>query len=520
MGRRAVWILLASVATWSVLLSGAGPVAFGVTSGGRWGGTEEVPGTAALNVGGNAEVNDVSCASAGDCAAGGFYTDSSGQPQAFLVTERGGRWGHAFEVPGLPALDAGADSAIDSVSCPPGSGDCVAGGYYRSKGVSGTQAVVVSEHNGRWGKAIVVPGTAKLNVGDGAALDLVSCPSAGNCAGVGSYAPNRAGFEVFVVNQRDGRWGTAIEVPGIAKLNAGESPYIGSFSCPSAGNCAAGGSYRDRYGHTQAFIVSERNGRWGTAFEVPGTRALNVDGGASIYSLSCASAGNCAAGGPYRDSTGHAQAFIVTERNGRWGKAAEVPGTANLNTGGSAEVDSVSCPSPGNCVAGGSYAVVTNHTKLIQVFVLSQRNGRWGNAVKLPGLAALNVDGLAYIGQISCAMPGGCAAAGVYRDGDNRWQAFVASQRNGTWGNATEVPGTAALNVGGNAAIYSVSCVAIGYCAAGGWYTDKAGHLQAFVVSRASLQAVAPAARRDGQAPPLSAARTPGSRRRAAGRRG
>ena len=496
MGRRTVWILMASVATWSVLLSGVGPAAIGATPGGGWGSAQVLPRIAALNVGGNAGVDSVSCASAGNCAAGGYYAERSGQFQAFLVTERGGRWGNGFKVPGLPALSANAESGIYSVSCPPAANDCVGGGTYGNGVARGAQAVVVSEHNGQWDKAIVVPGTAKLNVGDNAALDSVSCPSAGNCTGIGyyySYAPV-SGYELFVVDQRGGRWGKAIEVPGMAQLNARGDVGFESLSCPSAGNCAAGGFYNDRYGHDQAFVVSERNGRWGNAFEVPGTRALNVGRGGATLSVSCASAGNCAAGGHYNDAGGYLQAFIASERNGRWGKAIEVPGTAQLNSGGRAQVDSVSCPSAGNCLAAGRYAVVANHTVLFQVFVINQRNGRWGKAVELPGLAALNVDGNAGLGQVSCASPGDCAIGGGYQDGNNLGQAFVASEHNGTWGNAIEVPGTAALDVGGNALIVSVSCVAVGagldhYCAAGGSYADKAAnlfHLQAFVVSRAS----------------------------------
>ena len=38
-----------------------------------------------------------------------------------------------------------------------------------------------------------------------------------------------------------------------------------------------------------------------------------------------------------------------------WGRAVEVPGLGSLNKGGNAGVNSVSCASPGNCTAGGSY---------------------------------------------------------------------------------------------------------------------------------------------------------------------
>ena len=55
-------------------------------SGGTWGKVEEVPGTAALNKGGLAIVNGVSCASAGNCSAGGKYADCAGVAQAFVVS--------------------------------------------------------------------------------------------------------------------------------------------------------------------------------------------------------------------------------------------------------------------------------------------------------------------------------------------------------------------------------------------------------------------------------------------------
>ncbi len=59
-----------------------------------------------------------------------------------------------------------------------------------------------------------------------------------------------------------GSWRHAIEVPGLGALNAGGNAWVFSVSCGSAGNCAAGGQYADGSGHIQAFVASERNGRW------------------------------------------------------------------------------------------------------------------------------------------------------------------------------------------------------------------------------------------------------------------
>jgi hypothetical protein len=58
----------------------------------------------------------------------------------------------------------------------------------------------------------------------------------------------------------------------------------------------------------------------------------------------------------------------------------------------------------------------------------------------------------------------------------------VASEQNGVWGTAIEVPGLGALNTGGDAHLSSVSCASSDSCAAGGNYTDRRGHFQGFVV--------------------------------------
>ena len=63
-----------------------------------------------------------------------------------------------------------------------------------------------------------------------------------------------------------GSWGRAIEVPGLGPLDKGGYARVESVSCVSAGNCAAGGDYsHHRPGpaavkRSQGFVVVERNG--------------------------------------------------------------------------------------------------------------------------------------------------------------------------------------------------------------------------------------------------------------------
>lgn len=81
---------------------------------------------------------------------------------------------------------------------------------------------------------------------------------------------------------------------------------------------------------------------------------------AELVSVSCSSKGNCAAGGSYQENgspfTAPAQAFVVTERNGVWGKAKAVRGLAACpERGRGAGVDFMSCRSAGSCTASGTY---------------------------------------------------------------------------------------------------------------------------------------------------------------------
>src|SRR5260370_1142438 len=147
-----------------------------------------------------------------------------------------------------------------------------------------------------------------------------------------------------------GSWGRVIEVPGLAALNTGKGGGAGvsAVSCGSPGNCAAGGGFGGRPRHParvgpwRARRAGKRTGGRGRAgggrqeTGLPGLTAMSGGGGADVGSLWCASAGNCVAGGSYADGNGSSQGFVAAERNGRWGKATRVPGLAALNKGGDA----------------------------------------------------------------------------------------------------------------------------------------------------------------------------------------
>jgi hypothetical protein len=448
----------------------------------------EVPGTAALNAGGSARVLSMSCAASGDCSAGGDYADASGNNLPFVVGEAGGTWGSAIEVPGFAALPSAASGVVESVSCS-SPGNCAASGVF-SDAAALSSPFVVSETGGTWGQAIEVPGAAALNPGGLSDGEHVSCVPghAGDCAVVGYYEDGSQHLQAFVAGETGGTWGQAIEVPGTAALNTGGLASADQVSCPAPGRCTLGGKYTNSQQQQIPYVASERNGTWGTARTVPGITGLASGEFAGVEGLACASAGNCSATGLYMPGGSDRELYVTTETNGTWSQAEPMPGLAALNKTLFADVTSLSCASAGDCAAGGFYR---DGQGTFQPFVISQSGGVWGQVLEVPGAAVLNKGGAAVVQSVSCASPGNCVGGGdtnpFVNKFHNHFQAFTVRETGGKWQHMLEVPGTPALNTGDVARVNAVACARGGTCSLGGFYQDgtfQTGHDQAFVDSQ------------------------------------
>src|SRR5215831_16558127 len=95
--------------------------------------------------------------------------------------------------------------------------------------------------------------------------------------------------------------------PRFARLLAATISVAGMIAASAvlAGEPAAAAAYSASLG-----------GSWRTATELPGIGSLNKGGSSAMTSLSCASPGNCVAGGYYTLSGGHREAFVADQRNG------------------------------------------------------------------------------------------------------------------------------------------------------------------------------------------------------------
>jgi hypothetical protein len=288
--------------------------------GGTWGKAAPIPGQSSLpNEDPNQTalfVTSLSCApgAAGNCALTGNYFATVPTEQAFVADSAGGVWANAEQIPGSAALNAGGFAEGDAVSCP-AAGHCSLGGTYND-GSPATQGFVAQQSGGVWANAEAIPGLAALNKEGFVALSSLSCGAAGDCAAGGSYTASGSPFSqpTFVVTETGGAWGKAEQVPGLAALSDGNFESLNSVSCSAAGQCSAGGFYSTATAAAEAFVANETGGTWQTAQEVPGTAALNTGNNATTFAVSCAPGGSCALGGDYRYSkagtNGHEQAFV------------------------------------------------------------------------------------------------------------------------------------------------------------------------------------------------------------------
>jgi hypothetical protein len=207
-------------------------------------------------------------------------------------------------------------------------------------------------------------------------------------------------------------------------LGAAEAMFVAAISCPQAGECGL-------VGQTGAYpsIRTERGISWSAPVILPGITALSKRNDATLDALTCPTPGNCVAGGSYYRPVGNAlgepyqEAFVASEVNGRWSPAAEVPAIARLTAGGLAQVLTISCASAGDCAVGGSYQDGAGDTV---TFVANQVRGRWGAALPVPGTGGAGGAGGSWVTSLTCTAAATCVAAGqVGLDG------FIAQEVGG-----------------------------------------------------------------------------------------
>jgi hypothetical protein len=392
----------------------------------------------------------------------------------------------------LPAGATGLPSGfLPALSCP-SSGNCGAGGAYEDSAAN-TEGLVLNEVKGTWKKAVRLIAPTGASSDPLLTVDSISCGSNSNCVATGNYADKAGDSLSFVATEVRGVWAKSreIKLPSNA-LGTGQVSEIHSISCTSAGNCGAIGVYKDNtspIGLTQAFVVSEVHGVWSKSSEVTLPVDANVDPFTTLNQITCASTGNCVAAGSYIDTQDTTHALVVNEVRGTWlvGQSVTLPGDANAYP--VAALSEVTCAAVNNCTGLGTYV---NTADDVVGLTVTELRGVWQRAVAIvmPTGAATNPSTFFYgFGGLSCPSIGNCSAGGQFLGGAsaNAYEGFFVNEVHGTWQQAVQLGlPSGAQSAGRNGGVVAVSCRSAGNCSAGAAYIDAAGNYQALVVNEVS----------------------------------
>jgi hypothetical protein len=153
-----------------------------------------------------------------------------------------------------------------------------------------------------------------------------------------------------------------------------------------------------------------------------------------------------------------------------WSAGIEAPGSGALNTGGVSGIDELSCTKVGDCVAVGTYATsATADADFMDV----ESGGTWANAEEIPGYAALNVGTSQDVSaSVDCPSTGNCTVAGTYSGSGNYLYPFTESESNGQWSTALELTGFSVGNGDSSATISALTCTGVGDCEVSGAYDN------------------------------------------------
>jgi hypothetical protein len=380
------------------------------------------------------------------------------------------------------------EAHFDWGACPT-AGYCAGVGSYADES-GNEEAMAATRINGSWGQAveITLPAGAATNgqkAGFGFPAPSVACTEPGDCVAVGHYIKEGGNEEAMVVTEADGVWGAASEFKPPANAASNPEAILASVVCPAAGSCIARGEYSNADGDREAMVVEETGGAWGAASDVkpPANAESNADSFLSM--ISCSAAGSCVGIGSYRDgSTRTREAMVVGETGGKWAQASQIVLPENAGSEPEARLDSVVCVTSGSCVADGSY---NDRPGDREAMVAEETGGVWHPASQIvaPSNTAPNPHiGFGYTISITCGASGSCVITAEYTDNSGDQEAMVAGETGGVWGPASEIPPPA--NAATNPEItLGPACTASGACVLVGEYRDAEGDLETMVAEEA-----------------------------------
>ena len=326
-------------------------------------------------------LNGVSCVSASNCTAVGYYATSS-SPGRTLVE----RWnGTTWSIIPSPNPTGSTGGYLNSVSCVSAS-NCTAVGYYTTASSPGR--TLVERWNGtKW--SIIPSPNATGSIGS--YLNAVSCTAATSCAAVG-YSYNSTATKTLAARWNGTNWAVS------ASPNpSGDDPALFSVSCASATNCLAVGNYTSTSG-SDATLAERWNGTKWSIVASPTPKGSD----SYLNAVSCASGTYCIAVGSTYPATGPGRTLVERWNGSAWAIVSS-PSPAGVNE---SWLSGVRCRSATTCTAVGASSATSDKT------LVERWNGSAWVIVASPNPTESTAS---YLNDVSCVTATACTAVGDWR---------------------------------------------------------------------------------------------------------
>ena len=202
----------------------------------------------------------VACTGVGACVAPGQYRDGHGRTRALIDTLSGGTWtATAAPVP-VDAAATGQVAGLSAIGCP-APGTCVAGGHYMVRGGQPRYLTETLSDGGWTASALPLPADAAADQEwsqyTSTTIDGLACATAGSCVATAGYMTKANELVPVIETLSGGSWTAASAplpadaAPGTGQANA---DYLELVTCPAAGHCLAVGSYAAADGTFEGLI--------------------------------------------------------------------------------------------------------------------------------------------------------------------------------------------------------------------------------------------------------------------------
>jgi hypothetical protein len=377
-------------------------------------------------------VDDVTCVSASDCWAVGWYVNDQYILQTIIERWNGSTWSV------VPSRNTSTThyNLLSAVTCT-SAADCWAVGYYYN--ARNVEQTFIEHWNGTSWSIVTSPNTALPNV-----LNAVTCASASDCWAVGTtnqFATE--GVPQTLIEHWNGSSWAIVNSPNTSTTQ-GNSLF--GVTCASASDCWAVGNHWSSSGILT--LIEHWNGVSWSIARSPNATGVNVN---ELSSVTCASGSDCWAVGD-RTTSGYYQTLIIHWNGFQW----KIVTSPNPSVEQDTFLNGVTCGSASDCWAVGS---TDYYHPLIE---------RW-NGTSWAVITGADVGpGQSVLHGVACSAVSQCWTVGYSTPPHNTPQTLIERWDGTSWTRAK----SANKNIGTRANdLFDVGCASSSDCWAVGYYT-------------------------------------------------